>query len=178
MKGMYRQLRIAGLVSLVYVWAYYTTMYFVPPLQEVLLPGTVMSLLFLPHGVRVLSAWLYGWRSVLYLLPGALLCNQHFAGARAWDAEILAGTMVSLIAAPLAITVLRRVLGEAAISVGAARVGGILIAGAAATTLNMTGLWLAYGLDPHEVVVTLLGDMGGLLAALLILRGAFWLAER
>ena len=30
-------------------------------------------------GVRVLSAWLYGWKSVAYLLPGAVLCNQHFA---------------------------------------------------------------------------------------------------
>lgn len=30
------------------------------------------SLLYLPHGVRVLTAWLYGWRSVPLLLPGVV----------------------------------------------------------------------------------------------------------
>ena len=27
------------------------------------------SVLFFPHGVRVLAAYLFGWRSILYLLP-------------------------------------------------------------------------------------------------------------
>ena len=28
------------------------------------------SLFFMPHGVRAIAAWLYGWRSVFILIPG------------------------------------------------------------------------------------------------------------
>ena len=78
-----------------------------------LFPSTIMSSLFLPHGVRVLAAWLYGWRSILFLLPGALLCNLHFAGDRAFDRDILFGTAASLIAAPLAFAIGRSLGGAA-----------------------------------------------------------------
>lgn len=33
------------------------------------------SFIFLPHGIRVIAAWLYGWRSILYLSPGAYLAH-------------------------------------------------------------------------------------------------------
>lgn len=33
------------------------------------------SLIYLPHGLRVIAAWLYGWRSILYLTPGAYLVH-------------------------------------------------------------------------------------------------------
>ena len=178
LRHLLRHLRIAGIVSLLYVWAYFTTMYFVPPAQEMIVSGGLMSLLFLPHGVRVLSAWLHGWRSVAYLLPGALLCNQHFAGERAWDPVIVAGTMISLVSAPLAIGLLRRLVPADALGVGTARVGGVLLVGAVASVLNMSGLWAVYGLAPLDAVITLLGDMAGLFAALLIMRAGFWLAER
>ncbi len=33
------------------------------------------SLTYLPHGLRVIAAWLYGWRSIPYLAPGAYLVH-------------------------------------------------------------------------------------------------------
>ncbi|OYU19989.1 MAG: hypothetical protein CFE34_02615 [Rhodobacteraceae bacterium PARR1] len=139
------------------------------PLQQALLPATVMSFLFLPHGVRVLTAWLYGWRSVLFLLPGALLCNLHFAGARAFDADILFGSAASLVAAPLAFAIGRRIGGAAELRVGMLRVPLLMAVGVAASVFNLIALRLAYGLSPAEGLVILIGDTTGLIAALLIL---------
>ncbi|MEY8839445.1 hypothetical protein AB9K41_10495, partial [Cribrihabitans sp. XS_ASV171] len=39
------------------------------------------SLLFLPHGVRVLAAWLLGWRAIPALLPGVVIVFAWQAGA-------------------------------------------------------------------------------------------------
>ena len=99
--------RLCLILSAVYVWSYFMSASLVLPLQQAVFPGTVMSFLFLPHGVRVLAAWLYGWRAIPLLLPGALLCNLHFAGERAFDPDILFGTAASLMAAPLAFAIVR-----------------------------------------------------------------------
>lgn len=64
------------LASYALVWA------LVMPIQESLLPeaGRFASLLFLPHGVRVLSASLLGIRSVPAMILGELAGNYLFAG--------------------------------------------------------------------------------------------------
>lgn len=173
-----RQFRLCGIVSALYVWAYFATIYLAGPVQQAILPTAVMSLVFLPHGVRVLAAWLYGWRSVTYLLLGAVLCNLHFAGDRALAPEVLAGTAVSLLSAPLALAALRRVAPGLAFRVGETPLRKIVVLGAVASVLNLSGLAVAYGLAPLELAVTLLGDMTGLLIALAILRGAIWAIER
>jgi hypothetical protein len=163
-------LKIGAVVSALYIWAYFVTVYMVQPMQDLMLPSAVMSLLFLPHGVRVLSAWLYGWRSVAYLLPGALLCNLHFAGAHAFDTHILVGSAASLLSAPLALFLFRRFLPGVTLSVGGARLGAILAAGFLASVLNLTALRLSYGLPAQEGVVIFVGDASGLLLALLLVR--------
>ncbi len=168
--GLPRQLALGFAISAIYIWTYFLMATVVLPLEQALLPSTVMSILFLPHGVRVLAAWLYGWRSVLYLLPGALLCNLHFAGARAFDAHILFGTAASLIAAPLAFSIGRWLGGAALLKVGAVRVPMLLAVGVAASVFNLLALRLAYGLNPTEGMVILIGDTLGLLASL----GLLW----
>lgn len=54
------------------------------PLQNVFFPEypSRASLLFLPHGVRVLAAWLLGWRAIVALLPGVFLVFTMVGG---WD---------------------------------------------------------------------------------------------
>ena len=63
------------LISFAYAVAYSLTLGFVAPLQQMLLPNVSSSigLLFLPHGVRILSFYFYGWKAVLYLLPANYL---------------------------------------------------------------------------------------------------------
>ena len=169
--------RIA-VISALYVWAYFVTAYLVAPLQSALLPSVVMSLLFLPHGVRVLAAWLYGWRSLAYLLPGAVLCNLHFAGQRAFAPDVLAGTLASLLAAPLAFLLLRAAFPRIALSVGRTRLPAILAVGLLASVLNLTALRAAFGLAPAEGAVILLGDTAGLLLSLAIVRATVHLAGK
>lgn len=165
-----RQLRVCFVVSCLYVWAYFLTVALVLPLQLALLPQTVMSLIFFPHGVRVLAAWLYGWRSIPYLLPGALLCNLHFAGSRAFDPDILFGTAASLACAPFAFSIARRFLNDAAIAVGSARLTVLIAIGLTASVINLICLRIAYGLPTTEGAVIFVGDSIGLLLCLGILR--------
>jgi hypothetical protein len=163
-----RQVGLCVAVSALYIWAYFLMASVVMPVQQALFPTMVMSFLFLPHGVRVLTAWLYGWRSVLFLLPGAVLCNLHFAGDRAFDADILFGTAASLLASPMAFAEARRIGGTGQLAVGRARMPTLLAVGIMASVFNLLALSVAYGLDPLESAVILIGDTGGLVAALLI----------
>lgn len=169
--------RLAVLSSL-YVWAYFVTAYLVSPLQAALLPSVVMSLLFLPHGLRVLAAWLYGWRSLAYLLPGALLCNLHFAGPRAFDPEIVAGTLASLLAAPLAFLLVRRAFPAASLAPGDTRLHHLVATGILASLLNLSALKLAFGLAAAEGAVILLGDTAGLLLTLALASATLRLMGR
>ena len=59
------------LVSVTYACAFSLTLGFITPLQQILLPDVPSSigLLFLPHGVRILAFYYYGWKAIIYLLP-------------------------------------------------------------------------------------------------------------
>ena len=63
------------IVSLAYIASYTLTNGFIVPLQSMLLPSytTVISLLFLPHGIRVLAAYYYGWKAFFFLVPSTYL---------------------------------------------------------------------------------------------------------
>jgi hypothetical protein len=63
------------IVSVVYIVTFSLTFGFVFPLQKLLFSGvsTQVGLLFLPHGVRVLTLYFYGWRGMFYLLPVSYL---------------------------------------------------------------------------------------------------------
>lgn len=61
------------IISIAYIVSFSLTMSIITPLQSVFLaeiPPNI-SILFLPHGVRVLSAYYFGWKSILYLLPSS-----------------------------------------------------------------------------------------------------------
>ena len=62
-------------VSVGYISAYTITSGLVMPLQKMFAPQLpiVFSLLFLPHGIRVLAVYFLGWRGVLYLIPSSYL---------------------------------------------------------------------------------------------------------
>ena len=63
------------IVSVAYILTFSLTFGFAFPLQQLLFSGvsTQVSLLFLPHGVRVITLYFYGWRGVFYLLPASYL---------------------------------------------------------------------------------------------------------
>ena len=63
------------IVSVAYIVTFSLTFGFVFPVQQLLLSGisSQVGLLFLPHGVRVLTLYFYGWRGMFYLFPASYL---------------------------------------------------------------------------------------------------------
>ena len=63
------------LVTVGYILAYTLTLGFVYPLQKIIFPENALlaSLLFLPHGIRAMSFFLFGIRATIYLLPAHYL---------------------------------------------------------------------------------------------------------
>ena len=74
-------------VVLAYVFCHGVTSLLITPLQSHFLPEVTIfaSFLYLPHGVRVLATWAYGWRAVPALLLGAGLSEVAIARARAFE---------------------------------------------------------------------------------------------
>ena len=62
------------IVSLAYIASYTITSGFISPIQDLILPNIpVAGMLFLPHGVRILAAYYYGWKALPILLPSMYL---------------------------------------------------------------------------------------------------------
>lgn len=62
-------------VTIAYILLFLLTFGIFMPYQSLFvtwLPLNI-SLFFLPHGVRILAVYLYGWKSIFYLLPGHLI---------------------------------------------------------------------------------------------------------
>jgi hypothetical protein len=62
-----------SIISFSYIASYTLVAGFFYPLQSLLFPNltSTISLLFLPHGIRILAAYYYGWKSFLLLIPAA-----------------------------------------------------------------------------------------------------------
>ncbi|NSY39413.1 hypothetical protein [Leisingera sp. ANG59] len=72
-----------AVITAVYVVCHGLTAWVVTPVQGLFLPEVTVfaSLVYLPHGVRVLAVWLFGWRAVLPLAAGAFLSEMMFTDA-------------------------------------------------------------------------------------------------
>ncbi|WP_027243318.1 hypothetical protein [Leisingera daeponensis] len=72
-----------AVITAVYVICHGLTALVVTPVQNLFLPDITVfaSLAYLPHGVRVLCIWLFGWKAVLPLAAGALLSELLFTTA-------------------------------------------------------------------------------------------------
>ncbi|WP_435230027.1 hypothetical protein ACMAZE_15080 [Pseudopelagicola sp. nBUS_20] len=59
-------------ICLAYVLCHGLTAFVVTPLQSIIMPEITVfaSLMYLPHGVRVLATWAYGWKAVPILAAG------------------------------------------------------------------------------------------------------------
>ena len=75
MNGVKDHLENFLLISVVFIVSCSLTLGFVLPLQTLLLSDSRLEigLLFLPHGVRLLVFYFYGWKGILYLLPSSYL---------------------------------------------------------------------------------------------------------
>lgn len=103
-------IRDTAAVSFFYIAAFWVTFEVLMPLQNIVFPdfASFASLLFLPHGVRVLAAWLMGWRSVIALLPGVIAVFWWVAGDGVFAPSRLAAIAVAVTIPALSFHVARQ----------------------------------------------------------------------
>jgi hypothetical protein len=92
------------IVTIAYLVAFAVTTAIIAPIQSMYLTAVppAISLLFLPHGVRILAAYFFGWRSILYLIPSGYLTHFLWIETQHIDLDLTA-PMVSVIAAYLGV---------------------------------------------------------------------------
>lgn len=86
-------------VTIAYLVAFALTTAVIAPIQSIYLSAVppAISLLFLPHGVRILAAYFFGWHSILYLIPSGYLTHFLWIETQGVDLDLTA-PMVSIIA--------------------------------------------------------------------------------
>lgn len=161
------------IVSVGYIAAYTMVSGFVVPLQRILLPDTsvLFSVLFLPHGIRVLAVWLLGWRGVLYVLPASYLMWAISVFGSGVELDPIS-PLISIICVYLAVFLLRRLSTgtEDSLAISDSWKQCVL-AGFIASTLNGLSLGLLYGsgLDYTLMAGYTFGDIVGQIVLMLLL---------
>lgn len=165
-----------GLVSAAYIGAFVVTFEILVPIQNLFFPefSSHASLLFLPHGVRVLSAWLLGWRSVLALLPGVVLVFAYLAGWGAFAPSRLAAIAVAVLVPILCFQILRLLGQDLRPAAGRKPCWTCIMGIGLVISLVSSGLTnYAFGSTPENYIAYLIGDFFGLFFLMLILMLVF-----
>lgn len=167
--------------SLAYVVASFLTFEVLMPLQNAFFPEypSRASLLFLPHGVRVLAAWLLGWRAIFALLPGVFIVFAFLAGADVFTPSRLMAIVIAVTTAP-AVFYLCKWMGWDLFPAAHKRPCWICVMGVGViTSFLVSGLTnLAFGSATAEYIAYLIGDLSGLFFLMLGLYFAFRFMER
>ncbi|WP_235962957.1 hypothetical protein [Ruegeria haliotis] len=146
------------------------------PLQNMFFPEypSRASLLFLPHGVRVLSAWLLGWRAIFALLPGVFLVFAVLGGADVFLQSRLMAIVIAVTTAPAVFYVLKWV-GWDLFPRPDRKPCWICVMGVGViTSILVSGLTnLAFNSATAEYIAYLIGDISGLFFLMLGLYFAF-----
>lgn len=174
-----------GAVAGAYILAHGLTALVVTPMQARLLPDVTMfaSLVYLPHGVRVLSAWLMGRLAVLPLCLGAFLSEVIFTPAEIsspTDPTILLSILIGACSALLAFELLR-LLGRNIYAGQKFRIHWkwLFLAGILASIINSIGQAFVFAgeiLPGHSFAVLAtyaIGDLIGLIVTTLVLMLIF-----
>ena len=168
-----------------YVACHMLTRYLVTPVQEQFLADVTVfaSLVYLPHGVRVLATWLYGWKAILPLALGSLLADFLFTPAEARDlmypaisGSIAVGSVAAFVVFEVARLTGRNLYANDGLNMN----WKCLIAvGSGASLFNSIGNSMVYkGIILPELTlptlgVYLVGDIIGLIVAMVVLMFAF-----
>ncbi|MCE8514212.1 hypothetical protein KBY24_20190 [Ruegeria pomeroyi] len=153
----------------------------VVPLQNLVFPeySSRASLLFLPHGVRVLSAWLLGWRAVPALLPGVIAAFAYVGGMDVLLPSRMIAIAIAVCTVPLCLHLLRVIGLDLFPSQDRAPCWLCVMGVGIVTSLIIASLTnMAFGSDPIEAIAYLIGDISGLFFGMLALLYAFRLLGR
>jgi hypothetical protein len=169
---MYTLARDTIIASGAYVATFFFTFTAWMPIQNAFFPDfhAFASLLFLPHGVRVLSAWLLGWRSVLVLLPGVIFTYAYLGGMNVFMPSRMAGIAISVLVTPLVFQVLKS-LGKNLYPDPDRDPCWTCVMGVGLVSAILSGVVtnLAFGSPPMDYFAFFIGDVAGLFFVMLFL---------
>lgn len=167
------------IVSFFYIVAYSLTLGFIVPLQQMLLGNVspAICLLFLPHGVRILAMYFYGWKTIFYIMPASylFLALSNYTGS---GLDPLA-PIVSIVACYLGYTGSAFVLRQEEKQLSIRKWKFFIIVGVTSSLANGLSLSLLQHGDNQitSALGYLIGDVSGLLACLFLLMYGFRFAR-
>ena len=136
--------------------------------------ATSASLCFFPHGVRVLSAWLFGLWSILLLAPATYVTQVYRFGLDGITHATLMAPLFGVTCAAVSFEFSRRLGFDVQLREGyVTNWRNVVIVGALASTINGIGTNIAYSNTGHTFLAFWVGDVIGLIASMLILMAAF-----
>lgn len=170
------------IVSAITFLAYSISFELVLPLERMASgrPELQAIVVYLPHGVKIIAAWMMGWWSLPFLLPAVVLSNMVFLGDGTLTATSLAMSVLTLVTAPLAFD-LCRIAGFDLSLRGGRRVQwrALPLVGFVASVLNVIPAFIANPTTEapqatfSDMASFVLGDTLGVIAALLVAMLAF-----
>jgi hypothetical protein len=168
-----------GLLAVVvlYFGSFSAVIFIVEPAQQLLESAGIFygNLIFLPHGIRILVVWLYGWWGALYLLPVIVLTTAVYSP----ELEITVSMMVlsaTSVAAVVLSFLICRALGILSFAFEAATASWkeLLLIGSMAAFLNAVLHWLVLpNASRFDFSAIFIGDILGLLLMLILLMLTF-----
>lgn len=168
-----------------YVLCHGLTALVVTPVQSIVLPEITVfaSLVYLPHGVRVLATWILGWKAVPALVAGVSISAWIWSPSEdlnflepALAGGILVGSASAFVAFEIA-----RLVGINVYLGGSRRLKwkGLIAVGALSSVVNSFGQTLVYSgiIDLEKVIgvwaVYAIGDLVGLIVCMVVLMFVF-----
>lgn len=168
-------------ITLAFLLAFFLTFAAVMPLQNAVAPsfGNYASLIFLPHGVRIVAAWLYGWRSIVLLTPGAMLSHSYLYGNSGFSVSYMIAVFFGVFCAALSFWIFARCGWDIRLHRSRhVRWRDVILAGVGASVLNSLGTTLFFGNDMQTAAARFFGDVTGMFAAFFLLMMMFRMARR
>lgn len=164
------------MVSGLYIGAFWLTSMIWMPLQNLFFAEFVnfASLLYLPFGVYVLSAWLLGWRSAIAILPGVIYIFWTLGGANILLPSRIISILITICVAPGVFHLLALVGWDVRPQVGKQPCWScVMVAGALISVTKSVLINIALGSTPTEYIAYMIGDISGLFFLMLILMLIF-----
>lgn len=129
------------------------------------------SLIYLPHGVRVMAAWLYGWRSIIYVAPGSYIVHLTRVSEHPemWTVGEALSPIFGIICVATTFEIFARLGTDLRLSPGfRAPWRSVLQVGALASLINAIGTNLIVQ-NPADVMIGyLVGDVLGMILLFLM----------
>lgn len=164
------------IVSAAYLITFFLSIYVLLPLQAQYTPelAAYASLLFLPHGVRVLSAWLLGWKAIPLLVPAVFFTHWLNFGMDGFTLSGFAGMLSGTVCAVFTFWALSYAGMDFRLTADRkANWRDVMIAGCIASVFNTFGMGLAFSHNSATLAGYFVGDVTGMFACMFILMLIF-----